>query len=367
MLLMMAEVMHLPRLADLWKGSAWEEAGRWIKFHTTHVEWRGCSLHDMIQPSFSFLVGAALLFSMARRKQEQGAASMTLHALWRALVLVLMGVWLRSLASDRTNWTFEDTLTQIGLGYPFLFLLGFTKPVVQWIVFSLLMVGYWMAFALYPLPPAGTAAEWVQSGFAEHWSKNTNAAWAFDQWFLNLFPRGKPFENNGGGYATLSFIPTLGTMILGLLAGGILKSELTNGQRLLRFLALGASGIALGMLFDVTGICPLVKRIWTPSWTLYSGGVCFLMLALFYLIADMWRMRGPMMPLIIIGMNSIAAYLMAHLWEGFISKGLQRHLPVGFFERWGREWQPLFLGACILLVEWLILVWMYRRKIFLKI
>ena len=64
-------------------------------------------------------------------------------------------------------------------------------------------------------------ADWPHhlGGFAAHWNKNSNLAWAFDVWFLNLFPREQPFVFNGGGYATLSFIPTLGTMILGLLAG----------------------------------------------------------------------------------------------------------------------------------------------------
>ena len=68
-------------------------------------------------------------------------------------------------------------------------------------------------------------ADWphLMTGFAAHWNKNSNLAWAFDTWFLNLFPREQPFKYNGGGYATLSFIPTLATMILGLIAGGVLR------------------------------------------------------------------------------------------------------------------------------------------------
>src|SRR4029079_9144826 len=115
-------------------------------------------------------------------------------------------------------------------------------------------VGYWAAFALYPLPgpdfdwaAAGVAPDWPNhlSGFAAHWNKNTNLAWAFDRWFLNLFPREKPFLNNGGGYATLSFIPTLGTMILGLIAGGWLKSGASHAEKLKRFIIAGIAGIAL--------------------------------------------------------------------------------------------------------------------------
>jgi hypothetical protein len=111
-----------------------------------------------------------------------------------------------------------------------LFLLAFRSQKVQIIALITILIGYWLAFALYPLPDAnfnytdaGVTKDWEYnlSGFAAHWNKNTNLAWAFDRWFLNLFPREKPFLFNGGGYATLSFIPTLGTMILGLLAGNI--------------------------------------------------------------------------------------------------------------------------------------------------
>ena len=99
-----------------------------LAYHQTHVEWAGCSLHDLIQPSFSFLVGVALPFSLASRAGARGsrAARMIGHALWRALRARRCSASScgRS-ARPQTNFTFEDTLTQIGLGYPFLFLLGF--------------------------------------------------------------------------------------------------------------------------------------------------------------------------------------------------------------------------------------------------
>src|SRR5687767_3847251 len=232
MFLMMAEVLRVCRVSRGLPGN-----GFWgfLCTHQTHVEWIGCSLHDLIQPSFSFLVGVALPYSIANRLvRGQQPMTMTLHALWRAIVLVLLGVFLRSTARPITNWTFEDTLSQIGLGYVFLFLLGFRPMRDQWIGLAIILIGYWAAFAFYPLPPpdfnyaqVGVPNDWPHSmsGFAAHWNKNSNLAWAFDTWFLNLFARDKPFAFNGGGYATLSFIPTLGTMVLGLIAGGILRSS----------------------------------------------------------------------------------------------------------------------------------------------
>ena len=145
----------------------------------------------------------------------------------------------------QTRWTFEDTLSQIGLGYVPLFLLGFTKQRWQWLALAVILVGYWGAFALYEPPvnfdyqEVGVAADWPYhySGLASHWNKNSNLAWGFDQWFLNLFPREKPFTHNGGGYATLSFIPTLGTMILGLIAGGWLRLEEAPWKKIGSFVA----------------------------------------------------------------------------------------------------------------------------------
>src|SRR4029453_4538282 len=139
----------------------------------------------------------------------------------------LLGVFLRSMYKKETYWTFEDTLSQIGLGYVPLFLLGFTKQRWQWAALVAILVGYWLGFAVFPVPADfdfaknGGPADWKfrYTGLAEHWNKNSNLAWAFDTWFLNLSPRPKEFLFNGGGYATLSFIPTLATMILGLIAG----------------------------------------------------------------------------------------------------------------------------------------------------
>src|SRR3954452_10817401 len=150
MFLMMAELLQLPWLARHFPGSAfWQLVG----FHTQHVEWTGCSLHDLIQPSFSFLVGVALPFSVASRlARGQSFPRMFGHALWRSLLLVALGVFLRSVGRPQTNFTFEDTLTQIGLGYPFLFLLGFASRRVQGAALVLILVGYWAAFALFPLP-----------------------------------------------------------------------------------------------------------------------------------------------------------------------------------------------------------------------
>ena len=347
-----------------------------LAYNQSHVEWAGCSLHDFIQPSFSFLVGVALPYSIARRLRD-GASLGTLfpRALWRSLILVALGIFLRSMHSTQTNFTFEDTLTQIGLGYPFLFLLGFRSPRWQWGAFAVIFFGYWLAWALYPLPGpgfdyarVGVPSDWAYNftGFAAHWNKNSNLGNAFDQWFLNILPRKTPFVANGGGYLTLSFIPTLGTMILGLVAGRWFRT-FAPVIPIKRFLLAGVIGIAAGLLLHFTGVCPVVKRIWTPAWTLFSGGACFLLLAAFSWVVDVKGYRKWCFPLVVVGMNSIAAYLIAHLFEDFLASSFRIHLGDRPFLLFGPAFQPLLLGAAVLFSYWLLLFWMYRRKLFLRI
>jgi predicted acyltransferase len=374
MFLMLAEALRLPQVARSFPDSPlW----RFLAFHQSHVEWRGCSLHDLIQPSFSFLVGVALPFSLAARAARgQSVAVMAAHAAWRALLLVLLGIFLRSVGSPHTNFTFEDTLTQIGLGYFPLFLLGRASPRWQWLALAGILVGYWAAFALYPLPgpdfdypAAGVPADWphLAAGFPAHWNKNSNLAWAFDGWFLNLFPRGEPWVFNGGGYATLSFIPTLATMALGLIAGRWLRDGGAVWRTVGRLALAGLLLLAAGTAADLAGVCPSVKRIWTPAWALYSGGRCFLLLAGFSAVTDVAGLTAWAFPLRVVGANSIAAYCMAHLIEPFVVSSLKTHLGQGAFGVFGKAYEPLAAGAAVLVAYWLILWWMYRRRIFLRI
>jgi predicted acyltransferase len=372
MFLMMAEVLRLSRVAEAFPGNwFWS----FLALNQTHVAWAGCSLHDTIQPGFSFLVGVALPYSIASRLAKGGTfGKMFLHALWRSLLLVALGVFLRSMHSPQTNFTFEDTLSQIGMGYPILFLLAFRPPRWQWAALGVILTGYWLAWALYPVAgpgfnwqAVGVPPDWHHyTGFAAHWDKNANLGTAFDQWFLNLFPRVRPFVANDGGYLTLSFIPTLGTMILGLFAGRWLRDSAPQIP-MKRLLLAGVIGIAAGLLLHFTGICPVVKRIWTPSWTLFSGGLCFLFLAGFSWVLDVKGYRKWAFPLVVIGMNSIAAYMIAHLFERFISDSFRINLGPHAFEIFGSGVEPFVHGAAILLVYWLILFWMYRRKLFLRV
>jgi heparan-alpha-glucosaminide N-acetyltransferase len=377
MLFMASELLNIPRtMRQFAENSA---SARFIEFQTSHVAWVGWSAWDLIQPSFMFMVGVALPWSIASRLgRGEKPLRLWMHALWRSFLLIALGIFLRSTRRPQTYFTFEDVLTQIGLGYPFLFALGFAKVRLQILAAALILVGYWAAFALYPAPgpdfnfPAvGVPADWPHhlTGFASHWDKNSNLAHAVDVWFLNLFPREKPFLFNGGGYLTLNFVPSLATMIFGLLAGGVLRNAASDSRSKLRTLAIaGAAGIASGWLFDITGVCPMVKKIWTPSWTLFAGGCTTWILAACYWLIDVkgWR-TGWTFPFLVVGMNSIAMYTLVHLMDGFLATSLKIHLGQGIFEIFGKPWAMMTEGAMVLTILWLICLWMYRRKTFVRL
>lgn len=361
---------------------------QFLAFQTDHVQWVGCSFWDLIQPSFMFMVGVALPYSYASRKAKGASEEwICFHVLWRSLALILLGVFLSSTNAPMTNWTFANVLCQIGWGYPFLYLVLGQRLAWQLSALALLVVGYTLFFGLYPLPPAdfdstlvGVPANWGWNldGWFAHWNKNTNAAAAFDRRFLNLFPRDEPFSFNPGGYQTLNFVPSLATMLLGLMAGEWLRRPASRLRHFNGLILAGICCLFTGLIMGQT-VCPIVKRIWTPSWALYSSGWTFLMLAAFYGVIDLVGWQRWSFPFVVVGLNSIAMYCLAQLMKGFVGSSLKTHLGWPFDPEtylteqypgllaFSDVYGPIVLQASILLVLWLICLWMYRRGLFLKI
>jgi heparan-alpha-glucosaminide N-acetyltransferase len=427
MILLASSAFGLSRVAAN-KQFADDPAWKAVAFQTDHVDWAGGTLlnllrhdeasekanrlgdwfgggaWDLIQPSFMFMAGVAIPYSFAsRRARGDSMLRVWLHVFLRAFLLIALGIFLRSTGSPRTNFTFEDVITQIGLGYPIVFLvflLGYkfgNWPLVYLTALVAILAGYWAYFYFWPLPPAdfdfgevGLASgpwPWA-SGLFAHWDKNTNAAQWFDREFLNYFSRKAPWKYNGGGYLTLNFVPSMATAIFGLVAGDLLRGSWTKGAKLLTLLVLSAACLGVGAYAGDT-ICPIVKRIWTPSWAVYSAGWTFLLLAVCFAIFDCIGLRWLAFPLVVVGMNSIAVYCMESLIRGWVASMLQIHLntPVHRFIEWinasrpeesqvtiHEQWytfagvySPIVQAGSVLLVIWLICFWMYRRRIFLRI
>jgi heparan-alpha-glucosaminide N-acetyltransferase len=384
MLLMASSGFGIVQMAAANPGSWWE----FIKPQFEHQAWQGCSLWDLIQPSFMFMVGVAVPFSYAKRREHgQSFFGMAWHALSRAILLVALGVMLATHAGDKhTVFLFTNVLAQIGLGYFVLFLLSRLgwEFVVSGII--LILAGYSWFFINHPLPSAQDLAaiagmkgteHAVLQGFSAHWNIHTNAAAGFDRWFLNLLPQAQAFQYNPGGYQTLNFVPALATMLGGALTGHYLMRSLHTDKRKCAtllitgiVLVLVGTGLDLKVLpvvgaqLDQYTVLPVVKRIWTPSWAILSGGWVLILLAVFYWLVEIAGMRRLVFPLVVVGMNSIAIYLLHSLCAGWIRDNLHKHLPDAAFPAY---WTPVIERCGVLFVLWLICWWLYKQKAFLKL
>lgn len=428
----------LGRFADTTWDGPWRGLWSMLAYQFDHVAWTGCGFWDLIQPSFMFMVGVSLPFSNSRRQQSgQSGWGRFGHVLVRSLILILLGVFLSSNGRSQTNFTFVNVLTQIGLGYPLLYLLsektgdvGRTSRwlQVQFAAVIVVLVGYWGWFAWYEAPPEElaqvraavlavpnkTEAEFDQfSGFAAHWNKHENAAAAVDRQLLSLLPREAPaapapstddsappdrrFWFNDGGYQTLNFIPSLATMIFGLMAGQVLRDARPARDKLRWLLWAGLACFLLVLPLDPTiwpwpltklgiewSLCPSVKRIWTPTWAVFSSGWTFWMLAAFYWVIDVRGWRRWSWPLVVVGMNSITMYVMSQLMRAWTKGSLKTHLAtvdawiadrglVGdrgiryflFDEQFA--YSPICERVVVLFMLWLACVWLYRQRIFVRI
>lgn len=363
------------------RGHEGEAVWDFLRYEFSHVAWTGCSFWDLIQPSFMFIAGVSIPLSYhARKAQGDSDGKLWAHAAFRAAFLVLLGVFLRSNGSDYTRFTFEDVVSQIGLGYLFIYALVGKGFRVQTIAAAGILVGYWLLFALWPVPgpdfnptAAGIPGDWHRfDGFAAHWNKHTNPAAYFDAWLLQFFSH-PAYTYNGGGYATLNFVPSMATMLFGLMTGEVLRSGLSP-VRIARTLAMaGVAGLSVGLLLDGHiwpwldwnwSIAPLVKRIWTPSFAVFSTGWTLLILAAFVWVIDVKGYKRWAFPLVVMGLNSIALYVMESLLLGWLRQTLRTHLGEDLFTT---PFGPilLVLGTTVLL--WLIVYWMYRRRIFIRI
>lgn len=326
---------------------------QWLKFNTTHPEWSsqfkliGFSLWDMIQPAFMFMVGVSMPYSYARRR-ELGDSFLRLlsHAWVRALVLVLLGVFLQSMNKSETNWMFTNVLSQIGLGYGFLFFLLGKKLPIQLFVGGAVLIVYWLLL----LPRGFVNGETMPQ--------------QVDLWFLNLFPRGG--EYTGNDYATLNFVPSFVTMLMGLISGELLRNHnIDQAGKVRRLFVGGLVCLILALIWCV--YCPIVKKLWTPSWALFSGAYVIWLLAALYWLIDCkgWKL-GWTGFFVVVGTNSIAAYFMGQLMKPFVRGLYETHLPKSFWEACG-AWQPFAQAVLVAAFFWMVLLWMYRHKTFIRI
>lgn len=159
----------------------------------------------------------------------------------------------------------------------------------------------------------------------------------------------------------------MATMLIGLIAGVWLREPLKKKDRMIRFAVAATVCLATGWLLAWSDLCPLVKKIWTPSFTLWSGGWCLLWLAALHWICDWKGYQRWAFPFMVIGANSILIYVMSWTVARPIRETLIRHFGDGPFAIFGEDYVTQLSGAATIAIMFYVLLWLYRRKVFIRI
>lgn len=314
-----------------------------------HVPWEGLKAWDVIWPLFMFIVGAAIPFSLEKRRASgAGNRKLYAHAVSRAVILFILGMVVQGnlLAFDLSVLhPCYSVLHGIGAGYLIAFMVALhVRPGRIPIVIAVFLLAYWALVALIPVPGYG-AGSYTECG---------NAATYIDQLVLGRF-------HFGSNTWFLSYLGFASSVLLGVAAGNVLRSSHSPSSRILFLAGTGLGSIIVGLVWSLA--FPVIKLLWSASFVLVTGGISFLLMAIFYLAIDVAGMRKWAFPFVVIGMNPIAVYLATMLFD---FRQIGNIFVGGLLPRLG-PWATAVEAATAFLVVWLILYWMYRTKSFVKI
>jgi predicted acyltransferase len=315
----------------------------------SHVPWQGLHLYDLIWPLFMFIMGVAIPLSITSRRAN-GATdrSLLLHAVRRAIILFFLGtitqgnLLLFDLSKFRPCYS---VLHGLAAGYLIATVVALkVKPSRHVAVIGGFLLAYWALVMLIPVPGFGAGVLTPQG----------NAATYIDQLVLGRFHYG---ENTW----FLSYLGFGASVLLGVLAGQVLQSNLAQGKKILRLLLMGSVSLVVGFVWSLW--FPVIKLMWTSSYVLISGGISFLVMALFYWIMDVRGYKKWAFGFVVIGMNAIFVYFTTEVFDfRLIGNVLVGHL----LPRLGR-WDSLVEASAAFAVVWFILYWMYRKREFVRI
>jgi heparan-alpha-glucosaminide N-acetyltransferase len=308
-----------------------------------HRPWEWIAFWDLIQPAFMFMVGVAMPFALARRL-EQGAAKRQLfsHVVSRSLRLILMSQILISIGNGRLHFQLINVLAQIGITYFLCYLIMQLRWRWQVMISVLILVGHWALFVAFP----GTEGPFL--------SKKTNVGAVID---TLVFGRPNPDD-----WVTINFLTSTVTTLFGVWTGQLLQSKRSSGEKM-RIIAISAA-LCLGLGLLIHPWNPIIKRICTTSFTLYSAGWVLLMLLAFYWFVDVAGYRKWTFPLVVLGANSIFIYSVHQVLQGWLDRA------VGIFTlrfTWLGDFAPVAQSCAVLLTMWYLCYWLYQRKIFFKL
>ncbi len=338
----------------------------WFSGQLHHTVWNGITFYDMIFPLFLFIAGVSTSYSLSKKMQAAGVESaeslpatekkkIYINMLKRTCILLVLGMVVNGLLkfNGYHNIRFASVLGRIGLAWFFagLIYLNFSvRGQVMWLV--LLLLGYWAAMMLIPVPGYGAGVLTMDG--------------SLESYIDRLLLPGRLHDKVHDPEGILSTIPAIGTALLGVLTGSFLQNTRLRFSMLHKACLMALAGLLLigaGSLFNL--VFPINKRLWSSSFVLYVGGFSLVFLSVFYLVIDVWGFKKWAQPFIWTGANSILIYLcaegavdFAHT-AGFLFGGIIQATPV--------NWQPVWQAISVTTLQLVLLCWLYRNKIFLKI
>lgn len=329
--------------------------GGFLRAQFAHVPWEGFRFYDFIFPLFLFCIGVAVPISTANRL---AAGDSKARILRRSLVrlgwMIFFGWWVngRILTWDFSQMTLSySVLMMLGFGYIIaVILVLYCTLRTQILITAGILLAYWGVQMGIRVP--GATGAFVPGGIFSDWLYDQTIGQSGPPWY-SRYGRGWPVTlwNHGA------------TAMLGVFASYILVRG--DDRRAIRTLLLG--GIVLLLLGWVWSLhLPIVKNRWTSSYVLFCGGLSWMLLGGFqFVLASLgWRKWAGLF--IIIGSNSILAYLINAKFMGPFESVIK--VLFGGLHRWlGDYWHPVFMTTASYGLAWLLLAYLYRRRLFLRL
>ena len=334
--------------------------GSWLhalRQQLVHAEWAGFRFYDLIFPLFLFLIGVAVPLSIDKRlARGDSRARILQHAMIRFALMVFFGWWVHGnfLSWDISKMQLSySVLMMLGFGYLIaVTLVLFTSIRTQILATAAILVAYWALQMFVPVP-GQVPGEFTQGAILSDWLYDHSVGLLDAPWKSQY---GRGFE--------LSLWTHGATAMLGVFAARILKATWSNPEKMKWLIGLGLGCLVVGWLWSFN--LPIVKRRWTSSYVLWAGGWSYLLMAAFYWIIEVKGLRRWAGLFVVIGSNSILAYLIA----GVFMKPLRTLAEVlfgGLRIHVGEYWSGVWLALATCGFAWLLLAYLHRRKVFLRL
>jgi len=334
-------------LPKVWKNPFTET----LKNQMEHVSWDGFHFEDLIFPLFLFIVGVVLPFSISRRR-EKGIASKALyfHIIKRAIVLILLGLVLNGLLQfNLPEMRWSGVLQRIGVCYLFAALIAIhTGWLIQLLIAGGLLLVYWFIVMFIPVPGFGAGVLTPEGCLPAYIDRL-------------LIPGKFCCFNYGDNEGLLSTIPAVSTVLIGSVTGHLIRSPFSGNLKTLIMAAGGIIFVLTGYLWGLS--FPIIKVIWTSSYVLYAAGWSLLLLAVFYWIIDVRGYRKWAFFFMVIGLNPITIYFL----QGIINFDDLAAFFIGGFANHTGIFKVLILPVAAVAIKWLLLLFLYRNKVFFKV